>query len=188
MYEQGWNDIRKQNYWKKLLKETSQLFILIVVMFGLLKCSVDTIVPDKIPSPAVNHKIEHYKRVFTEYGSPVPEQMAHAVSKTKRQHIMAAMAIVESNGTPWAVGKSGEKGAFQVIESDWGKVSSNPSEQARQAERILEELLKTKDLRTGLACYNGGSSPSRRSYIYADKILKIARKIYEKQPQRINRG
>lgn len=123
-------------------------------------------------------KIDVLESAFKKAGSPVPSQMAKAVRQTKRPELMAAIAMQESDGTPWAKGKAGEKGAWQVIEKDWGKVSSNPNEQAKQAERILDELLEASgSTRKALSMYNGGSNPKKRSYKYADSVILKWKKL-----------
>lgn len=125
-----------------------------------------------------------YRDFFKGHGSPAPEQMAIAVTQTKRPALMAAIAVVESNGDPKAVGDKGaSKGAFQVQPKHWGKVPTTATEQALQAERILEELLSSarhlrRDntrLRVALARYNGGDRPPHISYKYADKVMRLAR-------------
>lgn len=123
---------------------------------------------DKIVANYIKHK------------SPVPNEMALAIKNVSEKHqkTLQAISIVESNGTPWAVGKSGEKGAFQVLEKDWGLVSKNPTEQAMQAEKILDELLQaSQNERHALAKYNGGSRPNKRAWKYADKVLKVRRTL-----------
>lgn len=118
---------------------------------------------------------------FIRHGSPVPEEMAVAVTQTKRPALMAAIAVKESNGNPKAVGDSGNaKGAFQVWGKHWGKVPSTATEQALQAERILDELVADAprgSLRRGLAAYNGGSRPPRAAYRYADHVIKLHREV-----------
>ena len=124
-------------------------------------------------------KIDVLESAFEKAGSPVPSQMAKAVRQTKRPELMAAIAIQESDGTPWAKGKAGEKGAFQVIEKDWGKVSQHPDEQAKQAERILDELLeasKGNELKA-IAMYNGGAYPNKKAYKYADSVILKWKKL-----------
>jgi len=123
-----------------------------------------------------------YAEFFRRHGSPSPEQMAVAVTATKRPALMSAIAVVESNGDPAAVGDAGDsKGAFQVQEKHWGEVSESPVQQALQAERILEGLLKERErlrcksdrIRASLAAYNGGQRPPRVSYKYADRVMKL---------------
>lgn len=106
-----------------------------------------------------------YSTYFQAHKSPVPNLMTSAVLQTKRPAIMAAIAVVESNGTPWAVGDNGKsRGAFQVQERYWGAVPVDPVEQALQAERILEELLKSRGrLRCAITAYNG-AGPAARAY------------------------
>lgn len=121
---------------------------------------------------------QHYIQVFRKYGSPEPEVMACAVTKTKNPKLMAAIAIVESNGNHRAVGDSGfSKGAFQVQARHWGEVPSTATEQAQQAERILDELVAAsprRSLRSGLAKYNGKGQQAKR---YADKVLRLRERV-----------
>ena len=56
----------------------------------------------------------------------------------------------------------------------------DPVEQARQAERILNELVAAsprRSLRCALARYNGGDKPKAVSYRYADKVLKVRKSL-----------
>lgn len=123
-----------------------------------------------------------FAELFQRYNSPKPVEMAIAVCKTQRPALMAAIAVRESGGDPSAIGDNGEsKGAFQVQEKHWGFVPSTASEQALQAERILEELLRDSNprgnLRQALARYNGGTRPPTVSYRYADRVIKTKKEI-----------
>ena len=123
---------------------------------------------------------DHLADAFQTAGSPDPHLMAKACRATKDPKLMAAVAIVESNGTPHAVGRSGERGAWQVIPKVWGSVPKSADGQARQAERILDELVAAsprRSLRCALARYNGGDKPKAVSYRYADKVLKVRRSL-----------
>ena len=123
---------------------------------------------------------DHLADAFQTAGSPDPHLMATACRTTKNPKLMAAVAIVESNGTPHAVGRSGERGAWQVIPKVWGSVPKSADGQARQAERILEELVAASprgSLRCALARYNGGDRPKAVSYRYADKVLKVRKSL-----------
>ena len=101
--------------------------------------------------------------------------MAKAVVSTNNPKRMAAVAIIESNGNPKAKGKSGERGAFQVIEKEFGKVSKNPTKQAEQSEDILEDLVREShgNLKVALRKYNGGPDYRKKpvTEVYANKIL-----------------
>ena len=91
-------------------------------------------------------------------------------------NLLISVAIEESRGDPAAVGPSGELGAWQVIESDWGSVPKDIHEQAYQAEKILYCLLISTNgnKKTALARYNGGTAPPDKSYLYAERVLKRA--------------
>jgi len=119
-------------------------------------------------------------QVFADNGSPEPAAMAKAVMQTKRPDLMAAIAIRESNGNPKAIGDGGRsRGAFQIQPQHWGPVPVDPTAQALQAERILEELVQSSRgrLRSGLARYNGGDKPPQASYRYATWVIKKSRYI-----------
>lgn len=161
-----------------------------VIMVGLLmtECSDQTVRAikdtEELSKAVLTSEQAEYRDFFKGHGSPASEQMAIAVTKTKRPAFMAAIAVVESNGDPKAVGDNGaSKGAFQVQEKHWGKVPTTAVEQALQAERILEELLSSRRalrrggsrLRVALARYNGGDRPPRISYKYADKVMRLAK-------------
>lgn len=170
-------------YRTEMEKERSCVFlglfslgVLLICIFLFRSCTDE---------PATVYKT-HYRQeevkmieVFRKHGSDQPEAMAVAVHKTKNPPLMAAIAIKESNGRPKAVGDSGaSKGAFQVQEH-WGKVGLTATEQALQAEKILEELVASSHgrLRSGLAKYNGGDRPPRSSYRYADDVLRLKRRL-----------
>ena len=126
-------------------------------------------------------KGDHLVDAFQAAGSPVPHQMAEACRATSKPKTMAAIAIVESQGTPWAKGKAGEKGAWQVIGKHWGgSVPEHPVKQALQAEKILDELVAAAprgSLRCALARYNGGDRPPAQSWRYADRVLKVKKSL-----------
>ena len=117
---------------------------------------------------------------FIRHGSPAPEEMAVAVTQTKRPALMAAIAVKESNGNPKAVGDHGDSlGAWQVQPKHWGPVSTDPVQQALQAERILEELTGNEprgSLRYALSRYNTGRvcSTGKR---YANHVIKLKRSV-----------
>ena len=117
---------------------------------------------------------------FEKAGSPDPHLMAKACRATSKPKTMAAIAIVESNGTPHAVGRSGERGAWQVIPKVWGSVPKSADGQARQAERILDELVAASPRRSllqGLSAYNTGSYNSKAGRQYAMKVMEVRRSI-----------
>lgn len=144
------------------------------------------IVPDDPTYPApLTAEQQRYAAFFAKHGSPAPEDMAVAVTqaKPKNRPVLAAVAVQESNGTPWAVGDNGEShGSMQVQPKHWGKVPADPVGQILQAERILDELVASaprRSLRCGLARYNGGTTPGQRAYRYASRVLKLAQTIHK---------
>ena len=119
------------------------------------------------------------KQSFTAYfernGSKTPEQMAEAVLATKSPRLLAAIAKVESNGNATAKHKvSKAKGAFQVKERFWGKVSKDPVEQALQAEAILTELTETMPIKKALNVY-GGDSKGRYAKTVLAELMEVPR-------------
>lgn len=153
------------------------LLVLLVCLFFLRSCPKES-----VPTYKAHYRPEELNmiKVFKKHGSDQPEAMAIAVCKTKKPFLMAAIAIKESNGKPKAVGDSGDsKGAWQVQEKHWSKVPTSATEQALQAEKILEELVQSSrgKLRSGLAKYNGGIKPPKSSHRYANDVLKLMRRI-----------
>lgn len=137
--------------------------------------------------PPLTSEQEEYRKFFAKHGSPAPVEMAKAVTAVKPHNrpVLAAVAVVESNGNPKAVGDGGSShGAFQVQPRHWSKVSTSPVQQALQAERILEALVESRGslrcnprrLRAGLAAYNGGNAPSVASWRYADRVIALSKK------------
>ena len=115
------------------------------------------------------------QKKLTEYfkskGSKTPEEMAEAVLSTKSPRLMAAVAVVETKGTP-GVRKGGYKkryaGAFQVNAKFHGRVSKDPVEQALQAEAILTELVEDKGLVAGLNYYGGSTKGTYARTVLAE--------------------
>ena len=154
------------------------LVLLLLTALALTECS---------ETPLESHvtredtRVFRYAGYFLKNGSPDPVQMAVAVMETKRPALMAAMAVKESNGNPRAVGDGGHsRGAWQVQPKHWGTVPMDPTQQALQAEKILDELVAAsprRSLRCGLARYNGGNTPPRVSYQYARDVIKMRRML-----------
>lgn len=116
---------------------------------------------------------------FQKQKSPVPVEMAKAVAKRKRPRLLAAVAAVESNGTPWAKGKDGEVTAWQIIESEWGYAGKTTEDHAKKAEEILERLLTEShgNIRKALESYNGGTNPGFKSKRYAQRVINQIGKV-----------
>ena len=155
------------------------LIIICFLVYSYTRCIIEE---DSYTNKKYNPDIsqyETYKIFFKHHGSPVPSVMAMAVQevKPKNRPKIAAIAAVESNGRPWAVGDKGaSKGAWQVQGKHWGKVPMSAVEQALQAERILEELVASEprgSLRCALAKYNGGTKPPAISYRYAARVIEL---------------
>lgn len=97
--------------------------------------------------------------------SPFPE--------LKRPEIVISQGHIESGMNRFAVGKTREKGAFQVREKYWGKVPRDLKGQMLQNEDIMDELLEANDdcLETALVRYNGRGRKARE---YAKKVIRGA--------------
>lgn len=110
--------------------------------------------------------IDYFRRA----GNKHPEQMAVAVLATQSPRLLAAMATKGELNTPYTVRKGGYKrrhaGAWQMNQRLHGTVSHNPVDQAKQAEKYLEELLDQKPLRKALSQYGGDSTDK-----YANRVL-----------------
>ena len=99
----------------------------------------------------------------------------------KRPVLTEAIGRVESGMNPRARGKHGERGAWQVTPRIWGKVPHSLTDQARQHERILDELIHACGERVGQAIerYNGSGPAARR---YAGRVRRIAIQIALLEP------
>jgi hypothetical protein len=115
-------------------------------------------------------------RFAADHGVVDPAALVAAVRHSPMANLLISVAIEESNGDPAAVGSFGERGAWQVIASDWGAVPKGIQGQAGQAERIINGLLicTNGNKKKALARYNGGTLPPVKSYRYAERILKRA--------------
>lgn len=153
------------------------LGVLLICIFLFRSCADESATVYK-----THYRPEEVKmiQVFKKHGSTHPEEMAVAVTKTKNPKLMAAIAIKESNGRPRAVGDSGaSKGAWQVQEKHWAKVPPTATEQALQAEKILEELVASSRgrLLQALSRYNSGKPNSRIGKRYAKNVIAIQKSI-----------
>jgi hypothetical protein len=137
---------------------------------------------DREPMPAVTKQAAcvgcHNRTValvnyFKKSGSRSPQEMADAVLNSHRNsRLLAAVAVVESGGNPRVV-RSGYKGrhhgAFQVNPRHWQDVPLDAAGQAKQAERIIEELLMDHNgIVPALNAYGGDKTHKK----YALNVLK----------------
>ena len=116
---------------------------------------------------------EYFKRS----GSRAPKEMANGVIHTGKTKLMAAIAVVESNGNPH-ISKRGYRqhhdGAYQVNPHYWGRVPQDATGQTKQAEKILQELIEDKGSVTkGLNAYGGDVTKKR----YAVAVLEELRRV-----------
>ncbi|MDD2582273.1 MAG: lytic transglycosylase domain-containing protein [Desulfuromonadaceae bacterium] len=119
---------------------------------------------------------EQRVRFVAEHGVADPSALVASVRHSPMANLLISIAIEESRGDPVAVGAAGERGAWQVIASNWGSVPKDLHGQASQAERIISALLDrcNGNKIKALAWYNGGTTPPGKSYRYAKRILKRA--------------
>lgn len=101
---------------------------------------------------------------------------AAPVAELKSPVLVKAQGIVESRLNPYAKGDGGKShGAFQVQPRHWGRVPKGDLfAQARQNERIMDELMCEVDPMYALERYNG-SGPKAREY--ARKVRREALQI-----------
>lgn len=182
MYERTWSDeqLNKTHKLSELVGTGAAAIAGACLITILMHGCTDAVVNAGTEQIRLSAEQEQYKNFFKAQGSKESDAMAIAVSYTKNPKLMAAIAIVESNGNSKAVGDSGaSKGAFQVQAKHWGAVPNNALDQALQAEKILEELLTDRvRLRQSLACYNGGTRPPASSYRYADRIIGVTNELH----------
>lgn len=116
-------------------------------------------------------------KYFQKIGSPVPHDMAVAVSVTKKPRLMAAMAKVETRANPrirYSGYKKRHHGAWQVNPADWGEVSHSEIAQALQAQDALEDFVRMSngDIQRALKGFGGDSTDK-----YAKMVLAELRNV-----------
>lgn len=101
-------------------------------------------------------------------------EFAVALSRTKHPTILARIGARESGFNPKAHGTLDDSGAYQVRESNYGKVPEDIHGQTRQAERAFNDKLKRAkgNVWKAVEFYNG-SGPKARSYAQHIKNMKM---------------
>lgn len=86
--------------------------------------------------------------------------------------VSLSIGTIESGMKTTAVGKAGEKGAFQVREKYWGKVPKKLKGQMKQHNDILLELMEANnhDINKAIKSYNGTGKQAKR---YLCKVVKL---------------
>jgi hypothetical protein len=103
------------------------------------------------------------------------EYIASVIARTKYPYLLAAIACVESDFRPQAIGDRGKAyGMFQVWPSIWGWNGDSVESQAMHAERILSRLLAGRRTIHGVQHWNGGGPQARQ---YARRVIAIAKYI-----------
>jgi hypothetical protein len=126
-------------------------------------------------------RVSRMTQYFRESGSPTPEALAEAVLSTKSPRLLAAVSVAGEKNTPYWVRRGGYKkrhaGAWQVNQRIHGRVSRRPTEQAKQAERILEDLLKESKGDVVKALNHFGGDTTRRMYALnvLDELKEVPR-------------
>lgn len=176
------------------VQQAARLAVMVVVSSVLLVAVISSCVDGVVRTVELDEQTaqrsqamaaEFHRQVafFDRHGSSDPATMAAAVLATRPDNrpLVAAVAVVESNGHPQAVGDGGKsKGAWQVQGRHWGEVPRDAAAQALQAEQILMELVAAVEQRgvlrwwAALARYNGGDNPPAISYRYAERVLMLA--------------
>jgi hypothetical protein len=170
----------KEPWWVYPLIVGCTMAVSIVLMFSMRTCVKEMNKGELDCSKCHSAELVRKQKLvayFARKGSPEPERMADAVTRTNSPRLLAAVAIVETGGNSKTKNSGYKKrhhGAFQVNPRHWGEVSQDPVKQALQAEAILEELVEEKgSLRKGLSAYGGDKTRN----IYANLILKELQEV-----------
>lgn len=93
-----------------------------------------------------------------------------------RPELTLAQGFAEGQMNPYAVGRAGEQGGWQVQPKIWGKVPKDLRGQQRQNERIMDELLlvSSGSLYGALRRYNGKGEAAHR---YAERVMCAAIRV-----------
>lgn len=158
-------------------KEYYKGCLVLLLAFGGCALSGYLDPPKYDPPQTLDWRTQKVAKFFIKKGVADPVNKAVVVVENSRYpKIAAAQAVVESHVKPYAVGKVGEKGAYQVREIYWSDVSTELSEQTRQHSDIIENLLKENNWnwRKTLKQYNGAGKQADK---YAKLVLANVREI-----------
>ena len=93
---------------------------------------------------------------------------------------LAAIAKVESDYRPQAIGDSGDSiGMFQIQPKHHGAVPNRVPEQVKKADKIFSGLVKQHGYYEAIKRYNGSGKQAEQ---YRNKVLKIVQIINTQQP------
>jgi soluble lytic murein transglycosylase-like protein len=150
----------------------------LVVYVGMLGCLAVMAPTTKKPAPqnppiAVQEPRSDLEKRLARYVGD--EQLAEVLAKTKYPKTLAAIAKVESDFDPHAVGDSGKSiGMYQIQPRLHGPVPKSIQGQTRKAEQLLDKLVKTKGYYLAIARYNGDGPKAEE---YRRKVMTELRKI-----------
>lgn len=101
--------------------------------------------------------------------------IASVIAKTKYPLTLTAIAKVESDFRPKAIGDKGMSyGMYQIQKRFHGEFGDTVEEQTDKAEEILEKLIDEQGYYEAIRAYNGSGEQSRK---YRAKVIKIVKKL-----------
>ena len=175
------NQVILQDHYLQTKKDNRQDIITLVLlgavagMIGITAFKACTKEPEPVQRPChdCHTRVMVMANYFKKAGSKTPEQLAVAVLSTKNPRLLAAIAVVETNGNN--VKNTGYKkrhqGVYQVNPRHWGVVDSKDiAKQSLQAERILTELTNEMPIKKALSQYGGDSSDKYQRKVLAELV------------------
>ena len=104
---------------------------------------------------------------------------AFPAESLKRPLLTIPQGQIESRLNPKAKGKAGERGAWQVLQREWGKVPRGLKAQAKQHEQIMDALIKENhgNISKAVMRYNSYKN-IKAGYRYLAKVRKRAIEYY----------
>lgn len=142
-----------------------------VLLSGLRACDPPPATAKVAECANCHNKTMTMANWFRKKNNPHPVKMANAVLATNHPRLLAAVAVAGEKNTPYTVRKGGYKkrhaGAFQVNEKLHGAVPYGPTEQAAQAEKILERLMTSYPTKKALSIYGGDSTDAYQKRVLA---------------------
>lgn len=158
---------------KRTLLSLVVLLVLLEHIFLISAIASATIFKETTEVPVTKTQIEKKQAAISLICKD--NYIASVISKSKYPYTLAAIAKVESDYRPRAVGDGGKSwGMYQIQRRLHGEFRDTIESQTDKAEDILEALINEQGYYNAIKAYNGTGRPAIK---YRQKVLKIVREL-----------
>jgi len=172
----------------KIISFISKIIIIIFLFFNItIQLGNNIIVPLKINGE--NDKKIEIKRNLKMLVPDLSDSLANEISDSIEiaseitninNNILISVAYHESKMKPHVESSAGYKGIMQATKHD--KYEFAIVDIIRGAKKLEDWINYRKgNLTYALASYNGGTNPPQQSFTYANKVIKLAKKLDKKE-------